>query len=80
MLLKVADAARILNCNPEVLRRNIKVWGVPHIRLCRSYRFTESALLAYCNRQMPSEEETCPTEGKEVVIGISVSKEYDDEP
>jgi hypothetical protein len=75
VILDLKEAAAFLKCNPEVLRRNLDIWGVPHVRMGKKYRFTESGLLAYCNRQAPKEEQ-CLTGGKVVPSFTFVSREY----
>lgn len=47
--LDLKQAAQILQCNAEVLRRNLEVWGVPHVRIGKKYRFTEDSLIRYIN-------------------------------
>lgn len=44
MIFDLKQAADFLQCNPEVLRRNLNVWGVPHFRLGKRYCFLQDAL------------------------------------
>jgi hypothetical protein len=37
VILDLKEAAAFLKCNPEVLRRNLDVWGVPHVRMDDTY-------------------------------------------
>ena len=49
-LLKVAQAAALMNCSPETIYRKIREDGLPHFKVGTDIRIDASQLLAHFKR------------------------------